>query len=382
MKKRCVHILFFFVFVLGGVALVTVAHAQDNLPGQARPQGFQDFLAEQGIGQGREGQGRPDGEGRPRQETGLPEAEGLPELGESLGLPGGMGQAGIGMDELGTLQGPRKTPEEIEAEIREEAFEAALQSLMPLRPEEIRKLLEYYDRTQQAVEVPVHPYPRPEVSVINVSLDPGIAPPALRVASGHVTTLNVLDVTGAPWPIHDISWAGNFQIDEPEEGSHVIRIIPLSEFAYGNISVRLLTLKTPITFTLRTHRDVVHYRVDARVPEYGPFANAPLIDAGMSLAAGDPDITSILDGVPPGGAEKLVVSGVDGRTTAYLFNEMTYVRTPLTLLSPAWDQSVSSADGMKVYAMSETPVLLLSDEGRMMRAYLSREEAAGENGDE
>ncbi len=303
--------------------------------------------------------------------------EGPPPAGDDiaagLGLPA---EEGFGRNQ--TTAEPYKTPAELEAELRREAFDAALQGLLPLRPEEIRELLEYYDHTREAVEVPVYPYPKPEVSVLNLSLDPGVTPPVIAVATGHVTTLTMLDVTGAPWPVQDVSWGGNFQIIEPEEGGHVIRITPLAEFAYGNISLRLLTLKTPITFTLRVQRDIVHYRVDARVPEYGPFANAPLMEGGMSLVAGDPDITSILDGVPPARAEKLLVSGADGRTTAYLYNDMAYVRTPLTLLSPGWKKSVSSADGMNVYALAFAPVLLLSDEGRMTRAYITKKEETDE----
>lgn len=265
-----------------------------------------------------------------------------------------------------------------EDEIRKSSFDAALQGIFPMRPKEIRQLLEYYDNVQESVQVPVYPYPRPEVAVINLSLDPGVTPPIISLSAGHVTTINLLDVTGAPWPIQDISFAGKFSIVEPEEGGHVLRITPLEEYSYGNISIRMLTLKTPITFTLRTQRDIVHYRVDARVPEYGPFANAPLIDGGMTLVAGDPDVTSVLDGVPPQTAEKLTVSGVDGRTTAYLYNDKAYVRTPLTLLSPGWEKSVSSADGMNVYALAFAPVLLLSDEGKMVRAYITRKEESYE----
>lgn len=274
----------------------------------------------------------------------------------------------------GVVGGSPKTPEELEAEIREDAFNAALSGLLPLRPAEIRRLLEYYDQTKEAVEVPVYPYPKAEVNVLSLSLDPGVTPPIIRVATGHVTTLNLLDVTGAPWPIQDVSWAGNFEIVEPEEGGHVLRITPMSDFAYGNISLRLLTLKTPITFTLQTHRDSVQYRVDARVPQYGPFASSPLIDAGISAVAGDADITAILDGTPPSGAIRLEVSGVDGRTSAWRFNGRTYVRTPLTLLSPGWDASVRSADGTSVYALANVPVLLLSDQGRVMRAHVAQGE--------
>lgn len=283
---------------------------------------------------------------------------------------GGKGNAAQGFE---AMDAP-KTPEELEAEIRSDAFTAALGGLLPMRIKEIRQLLEYYDQTREAVEVPVYPYPKPEVGVINLSLDPGVTPPVIKLSPGHVTTLSLLDVTGAPWPIQDVTWAGNFEIVQPEEGGHVIRITPMSEFAYGNISMRLLTLKTPITFTFQVQRDFVQYRVDARVPEYGPFASMPLIDGGISLVAGDGDLTAVLDGAPPDGAKRLLVSGVDGRTTAYEWRGQTFVRTPLTLLSPGWDKSVRSADGMTVYALANSPVLLFSDQGRVVRAHIARDE--------
>ena len=265
----------------------------------------------------------------------------------------------------------RQTQEELAESIRQDAFDAAITGLFPLNPEHIEGLLKQYDKTKQAAETPVYGMPKPEVSVKTISLDPGVVPMVLKTAIGHITTLNILDVTGAPWPVQDISWAGDFEVIEPEEGGHIIRVTPMAHTAYGNMSIRLLTLKTPITITLRTERDTVQYRVDARIPEFGPFAQTPLIDGGSERVAGNALITSVLDGTPPGGARKLVVDGVDGRTTAYKIRGMTYVRTPLTLLSPGWEQSVSSADGMHVYALNDTPVLLLSDKGRFMRAGLT-----------
>ncbi len=269
-----------------------------------------------------------------------------------------------------------KSEDELEEEARKEAFSSALQGVLPLRPDEIRTLLEHFDRTQESVELPVYATPKPEVTVETVSLDPGATPLVVKTAYGHVSTFNVLDMTGAPWPIQDISWAGNFEVVEASstQGSHIIRISPQSEFATGNMSIRLLTLKTPVIISLQTSRETVHYRFDAIIPEYGPMAQAPLIDKGITTAAGDADIASVLQGVPPAGARKLDVSGVDGRTTAYAFKGGTYVRTPLTLLSPAWSASVASADGMRVYAISEAPVLLLSDKGKMVRARVSQRE--------
>ncbi len=260
--------------------------------------------------------------------------------------------------------------DEYQQSIRQEAFDAAANGMFPLRTDEIKEIMRRYDETRKAVETPHYELPTPEVKVETVSLDPGVTPPVINTAVGHVTTLTVLDVTGAPWPIQDVTWAGDFEVIEPEEGGHIIRITPMANFAYGNVSMRLLTLKTPITFTLRTGRESVQYRFDARIPEYGPMAEAPLIDGGKQIVAGDKVLTQILDGVTPTDAEKLDVSGVDGRTTAILIGGTTYLRTPLTLLSPAWDSSVKSADGMHVYAMAETPVVLLSDGGKFRRATL------------
>lgn len=262
----------------------------------------------------------------------------------------------------------------IPEDIRREAFDAAIMGLFPLSPDEIRGLLKQYDETEKASQEPAYDLPTPEVSVQTLSLDPGVSPPVIKTSAGNVTTLNILDMTGAPWPIQDITWAGDFEVIEPEEGGHMVRITPLAKFAHGNMSVRLLTLKTPVTFSLRADRDTVHYRVDARIPEYGPFAEAQLIEGGTALVAGNTVLTTVLDGVPPSGSQKLDVAGVDGRTTAYKIGSTTYVRTPLTLLSPGWESSVRSADGMNVYALADTPVLLLSDKGRFMRAHLKEAE--------
>lgn len=270
---------------------------------------------------------------------------------------------------------PQKTDEEMAAEIRDEAFNAALTGLLPLEPNEIRRVIKRYDQTQEAAETPIYPYPEPEVVVKNISLDPGTMPPLIKVAAGHVTTINIVDVSGAPWPIQDITWAGNFEIVQPEEGGHVVRITPMSEFAYGNMSVRLVELDTPVTFILRTHRDGVFYRADMRLPIYGPNATPPIIDGGLTIAAGDPTMTAVLDGVPPEKVVKLEVVGADGRTTAFKLDETTYVRTPLTLLSPAWKGAVKSADGMNVYMLGNAPVLLLSDQGRVIHARLSEKDA-------
>lgn len=275
-----------------------------------------------------------------------------------------------GLDEF------QKTSEQLEDDFRKGAFQAALNRILPLRPNEIRTLLERLDRTVESTETPVHPYPRPESVVQNISLDPGSPPLTIKLAFGYVTSISMVDSSGSPWPIEDISWVGNFAIQSDGKADlvNMVRVSAQNDFGHGNMSMKMVGLDTPIIFTLETNRDIVYYRFDAVIPGNGPFAKAPLMQPGVTLAAGDVDMSAALSGVMPKEAVKLSVTGVDGRTSAFKYNNYTYVRTPLTLLSPGWESSVSSADGTRVYALADAPVLLLSDKGRMVRAYLSERE--------
>lgn len=336
---------------------VAPAPSAAQAPGPAAPSALDTYLKADDARQAQE------------QQNALPTSVSVKVRGEGFAL-GGEKMVSLSTDDENN---PITQAEMIEG-IRSEAYDAALTGLFPLKPDEIEGLLKHYDETERAAQSPPYAQPTPEISVQNISMDPGVVPPIIKTAVGNVTTVNILDMTGAPWPVQDITWAGDFEIIEPEEGGHIIRITPMTKFAFGNMSVRLLTLKTPITFTIRAERDTVHYRVDARIPEYGPFAQPQLLDGGTELVAGSALLTSILDGVTPTGAERLDVSGVDGRTSAYKVGGNTYVRTPLTLLSPGWESSVSSADGMNVYALKDTPVLLLSDQGKFQRAKLQEKE--------
>jgi intracellular multiplication protein IcmK len=279
-----------------------------------------------------------------------------------LNLPTGDRQS-----KAGRAAQQRLRREQSRKQMRDQAFSSAVRGLFPLKPQEIRRFLQIYDTQKRAAQTPIR-NPRPQVQVQTVSLDPGQRPLTIKMAPGHVTTLSILDITGQPWPVKDMTWAGDFEIIEPGQDGHIIRITPMSKYASGNISMQLRGLNTPVTMTLRTRRDVVQYRLDIRVPRRGPNAEAPLIESGISSTAGNPTLSRILEGVPPGKAEQLTVQGTDGRTAAYKYQGMTYVRTPLTLLSPGWKESVRSADGMHVYALNNAPVLLLSDQGRMIRA--------------
>ncbi len=308
--------------------------------------------------------------------AGNPTLQEAPTLADSLAAQNDNGNnIDSNVPPIGGAQLPTKSPKQAAEDAldeRKEAFDGAVNGLMPLKPAEIRRLLELYDTTSQAVETPIYPDPEPESAFVQVSLDPGSKPIVIKTAVGNVTTLSIVDMTGQPWPIQDMTWAGEFQVEQPDSGSNMVRITPQKHFAQGNISMRLVGLNPPVIFTLKTERKTVHVRLDAQIPELGPNGVLPPMLTPVTIKAGDEDLSKVLAGIPSAaGMNKMKIDGVDGRTAAYEKSGQTYVRTPYTMLSPAWSKSVKSADGMNVYVIPSTPVVLLSDKGKMLRAYLT-----------
>jgi len=256
------------------------------------------------------------------------------------------------------------------------AFKSALDSAMPLSPDQVQQLIGRMSEMQRATAPALADpdRPRSEVKVETISLAPGAQPPVIKVAAGYVTTVVLMDATGAPWDITDMAFAGRFDVKTASKDGHVLRITPLSRFYEGNITIQLKDLSTPITFRLSSGNDVVYYRYDVRVPAMGPKARPPRFTSANSMVAGDEVMMAVLDGYPPSSAKRLRVSGLDDRSAAWEVNGQVYLRTPHSLLSPAWSSSTASGDGTTVYAIPETPVLLLSDQGVMVRARLARPE--------
>lgn len=252
------------------------------------------------------------------------------------------------------------------------AFDRASGGLLPLAPDQIREFMHKMEAADEAARPSSYGTPKADVRITTVSLDPGAMPPIINLQAGYVTTINIVDATGEPWPILDVGVGGSFEVNPTRSGSHVVRVMPLANVADGNLSVILKDLSTPVIFRLSAGNHQVDMRYDARIPKFGPGAKVPLIDRPR-LEAGDETMLLLLQNAPPKDAKRVSISGLDSRSTAWTLGGHTYVRTSLTLLSPAWNASVSSDDGMTIYEIGDAPVLLMSDNGAMIRAKLLRD---------
>ena len=245
------------------------------------------------------------------------------------------------------------------------AFEGVTEQMFPLTPEQIIRIKQMYHTMEYAQASPVGTPPKPTATSQFVNLSPGSTPPVIRLSQGFVSSLVFLDSTGAPWPIsaYDLGDPTSFNI-QWDKTSNTLMIQATKLYNYGNLAVRLRGLNTPVMLTLIPGQKAVDYRVDLRIQGYGPNAKSMPMEEGIPPAANDL-LLNVLDGVPPAGSARLIISGGDAR--AWLLNEKMYVRTNLTILSPGWIGSMTSADGMHAYEMQKSPVLLVSWHGKVMQ---------------
>ncbi|MBV6632837.1 MAG: hypothetical protein KI792_07375 [Alphaproteobacteria bacterium] len=245
------------------------------------------------------------------------------------------------------------------------AFEQVINNLLPLKPDQIRELRRQIDITDRAAADPVRPE-QPSVSSLDISLAPGGQPPQIRTAAGRVTALSFYDVTGAPYPVSSVV-VGNpdlFQVGAPIPEGNLVTITPLAPYAEGNMVITLANQPVPILVKLIAGTEVVDYRLDMRVAARGPLASAPIQFVDASPQVGGPVISGFLDGLPPEGAEPVALD--QPGLSAWRFNGALYLRTQLTLLSPAWTNSAAGASGLRVYVVPDVPVILASDDGRLV----------------
>lgn len=223
---------------------------------------------------------------------------------------------------------------------------------LQLTPEQIERIKQIYLEREKAKAMPYSSPAKPITRTMFVSLDPGVTPPVLRLSRGQQTSVVFSDVSGQPWFIEHVNMNRELFTDGDQTAeakrkrpTNVLSLEPKSPAAYGNVTVTLRGLSTPVIFVLTSGQDEVDMRVDAKVPGANPDAldlvainTAPTIDAVLS---------AFLDGVPPPDARRLKVTGLDAE--AWVYRNNLYVRAKADAQYPAYFAAARSTSGLSVY---------------------------------
>ncbi|AKU21205.1 DotH/IcmK family type IV secretion protein [Massilia sp. NR 4-1] len=250
-------------------------------------------------------------------------------------------------------------------------FNTAKAAIAPFTPDEIIKLRRTLDDTRKAKAYrPVRTVPR--ISSITVDLSPGAALPIARMLPGEMATLVFTDMAGNAWPLAAaprVSDARSFEVEWLQDTASVV-ISSRSSYEDGNLVVMLRSHATPVMVKLVTGEPdsvgknrIVDYRLDLRIPGHAPGAPRP-INGTEKIALNDDAMQGFLDGIPPKNAIAIALHGdVPSRTQVWQFAGALYLRTRANIRS-AFDQTMASSDGTRVYRLPPTPYIALSDGDR------------------
>jgi len=220
-----------------------------------------------------------------------------------------------------------------------------------LTPEQFDRLKHIYLERERQKAIPYVSPAKPITRTMFVNLDPGVSPPALRLTRGQQTSIVFSDQSGQPWFIENVSMNRQLFSDGQQgtvqsQPTNILTIEPLSPAAYGNVTVTLRGLSTPVIFVLTSAQQEVDMRVDAKVSGHNPDAIDTV--AVSSLPSIDNVLSYFLDGVPPKGSRRLQVTGFEG-TEAWLYGENLYVRAKADAQYPAYMSAARSTSGVSVY---------------------------------
>jgi intracellular multiplication protein IcmK len=270
----------------------------------------------------------------------------------------------------------------------------AARDAIPLTPDMIEDLARRYRAQQQAIEQGTTELAVPINRPINVSFAPGAATSIINTVKGYPTAVSFFDSTGQPWPIQwdtnsnpaAIAGGSNcnaptntggpsvaaigFYVCTPSKGSNVLEITPVSISPRGGLVISLEGAPKPLTFLLLSGGGRFDSSLSIHVAERGPHAKVEIMTQSGAPDTGAPFLSAMLDGVPPADAAPLSVEGVSPEgLRAWRLGSNIYLRTRYTLLSPEWTATQAEA-GTTVYAIPNTPVVLLSVNGRTVSAEL------------
>jgi intracellular multiplication protein IcmK len=246
----------------------------------------------------------------------------------------------------------------------------------PGSPAEVKSLVHAVDAFDGAS---TRPAPKFAAGTARVTGAPGAKIPTVYLELTQPTAVTFVDRSGAPWPILVCDASAGFVANPPPKGSHVQILTPKTTKEHGALVCSLDGHTNPITLLLEAGQGTANPSFIAQVDEMGPHGKPPLYERPrQALAAGDDILQSLLYGVSPEGAVRLKISGGGTDTQAWRYKGSLYIRTPLTLWSPAPLDEIRQTD-VNVYRLDPMPLIRLSDNGTALDIHVEGARVIGPN---
>lgn len=246
--------------------------------------------------------------------------------------------------------------------------EDTIDRVAPLTPQEVIRLRKELDSRNNALTENIKTPPKPVTRLVRLDLSPGNAPEVIRIAPGEGTVVTFVDAAGKPWPLAEGASFNGDAVDVQKFGDNGLSIGMRQNNRVGNAVVLLADMPSPISFSIVPGQREVDYSVQMAVPRYRSGSIDMVGAASGQPTFNGPELLNYLLKTPPSSAQKLTIEGLPGATAWQITPSKMVLRTDALVANPAWFRKQSSGDGMSVYELPISPVVLVAVGGRYVSA--------------
>lgn len=236
---------------------------------------------------------------------------------------------------------------------------AAVDSVAPLTPSQIRAIKRILYEREGAENTPVRSDIVPGTSIYDVDLSPGAPPPVVQTAPSQGALVNIIDSEGNPWPIKAVKNYNERAIKVEQMGDSTLSIESLNDQMVASVGVLLEGMSIAWAITVIPAQTTTDTRADLRMPGLAPGAVSHIGKASGLPGVGQ-KLDGYLNGGTPEGATRLEVEGFPGARAWQGADGRLVLRIAGLVSSPAWYERTPAADGTAVYELPPTPVVAVA----------------------
>ena len=259
---------------------------------------------------------------------------------------------------VGGMAAPIEEPNPIKEARRAVMRDSIVRQYTAEEIEQFRKAIDGYEKAQAGAYAESAKVIRRRI-LIGLASDAPV--PEVRANAESTISIAFTDSMGSPWNVLDSFFPG---FVTGKSHKNIITLLPKSgeqnnsttRFARASFTVLLEGVNTPIVIGLSYgFSNTVDGVVEAQVQARNPAAAINAVQGGSSVDSDDA-FPLFIDGEPPREAIKIKTSlkGVD----AWTYLSRLYVRTTLSLHSPAFRLFGTSASGVSVYRFDQMPSII------------------------
>ncbi len=278
--------------------------------------------------------------------------------------PAGDGAVAQGRQyEARARSGEERQPVAMEPQAQAAQYQETRRQMIPVNPDQLKDFFVLYNDMERAS---ADALPTMRSRMVDVPLDPTAGAVRVHISPAMMTSMTVVDVTGAPWPITTLGAGdpGSFKVEDPEgyELHNLVQVSPLRRVGRTNVQFTLKGQSLPVSVLVVVDGKTTDDRVVLRIKGRGPNAHLPIVGEREHPVA-ESAITRTLDGLKPTASAVRVPAP---NLVVWMAGNSLYVRTaPTEAVYSPYTTVQRGLNGYRAYRLPLQESLMIARDGEV-----------------